>query len=61
VDTVRGYDVDWAMVSPSPDYAATNLFNPLARDYGLRPIVLRGSLIYRTTSLRTNAQETATP
>ncbi|MFH0908094.1 MAG: hypothetical protein V1929_04970 [bacterium] len=61
VETVRTYDVDWAMVSPTPDCAATNLAQTLARVHGLKPLILRGACIYHTTSLRAPAQEPDNP
>lgn len=53
VDTVRGYDIDWAMLSPRPGEQADALIQQLYRDHGLRPKPFRGVLIYRTSSLRT--------
>ena len=51
VDTVRQYRIDWAMVSPLPGVGEKALIEPLMRDYGLRPAVLRGGCIFKTDRL----------
>jgi len=61
VRAVRRYQIDWAMLSPDPRDAPETLAIPLHRTYGLRPMVLRGSLIYRTSSLYGGAAGTNRP
>jgi len=51
IATVRTNKIDWALLSPPPASGVTNLLNPLIRDYGLSPIVLKGSVLFRTTQL----------
>jgi hypothetical protein len=51
VEIVRANRLHWAMVSAPPDTAAHDLVLPLARTHGLRPIALRGALLFRTSAL----------
>lgn len=51
VDAVKKYQIDWAMVSPEGPAAAQALLEPLKRDYGLRPVYLRGACVLKTDSI----------
>ena len=51
VDAVRQYKINWAMVSPMPGVGEKALIEPLIRDYGLQPILLRGGCIFKTDRL----------
>jgi hypothetical protein len=53
IDAVTNYDLDWAMVSPTPGRGEKQLIEPLMREYGLRPILLRHAVIFDTRSLKT--------
>lgn len=51
VETVRKYRLDWAVVSPEPGEGERRLAVPLFQKFGLRPIVLEGAYLFKTTSL----------
>lgn len=48
---VRGYELDWAMVSPPPGPPAQALLDPLKNDYGLKAVPMRGATILKTSGL----------
>jgi 4-amino-4-deoxy-L-arabinose transferase-like glycosyltransferase len=51
VGVVKKYKIDWAMVSPEGQAGQKALLDPLARQYRLRPVFLRGACIFKTDSI----------
>ena len=51
VDTVRKYQIHWAMLSPPPDPGVRELLNPIVQRLGLRPVFNAGVCVFHTTLL----------
>lgn len=51
VKDARELRLAWAMVSPPPESGEQALLWPLMRQYGLRPLWLRGACVFRTRDL----------
>ena len=50
VDSVRAFNLSWAMVSPPPG-SSQKLLRPLVNEYHLRPRILRNAVIFDTKPL----------
>ncbi len=51
VDTVRKYQLHWAMLSPPPDPGVRELLNPIVQQLGLRPVFNASVCVFNTTPL----------
>lgn len=51
VEAICEHKLDWIMISPIPGIGEKAVIEPLMRQYGLRPILLRGSCIFKTDSI----------
>ena len=48
VADIRKHRIDWIMISPPPGIGEKTLIEPIMRQYGLNPLLLRGGCIMKT-------------
>jgi len=61
VRDIRTHRLDWALVSPEPGPAADAVVTGFSRTFGIRPVVLRGALLFHTAPLYGNAGKSNEP
>lgn len=52
LESIRKYEVDWALVSPEMGIGEKEIIHPLMKDYGLYPMQVGGACIFKTDSIR---------